>query len=178
MRGQDRRYSLEIPFLDAVLGGKTRITLPDGGMLDVKIPQGTTDQQTIRLRGKGNPGFEGGAAGDALVTLTVRPHPIFRREGNDILITLPITLDEAVLGGKVETPTIEGAVKLTIPKGASSGQTLRMRARGVKSADKPAGDQRVELQIVTPPKGNEELEKFMENWRKTNTYDPRKGMKI
>ena len=109
MRGQDRRYALEIPFMDAVLGGKTRITLPDGGALDVKIPQGTADGQIIRLRGKGSPGFEGGTAGDALVTLSVQPHQLFRREGNDILITLPITLDEAVLGGKVETPTIEEA---------------------------------------------------------------------
>ncbi|MBL4750708.1 MAG: DnaJ domain-containing protein [Amylibacter sp.] len=178
MRGQDKRFSLEIPFMDAVLGGKTRITLPDGGMLDVKIPQGTADGQTIRLRGKGGPGFEGGPTGDALVTLSVRPHPMFHRDGNDILITLPITLDEAVLGGKVEVPTIDGTVKLTIPKAANSGQTLRMRGRGVKPAGKPAGDQRIELQIITPAQGNEELEKFMGNWRKTNAYDPRKGMKI
>lgn len=178
MRGQDRRYALEIGFMDAVLGGKTRITLPDGGMLDVKIPQGTADGQTIRLRGKGDPGFEGGPAGDALVTLSVRPHLLFRREGDDILITLPITLDEAVLGGQVETPTIDGKVKLTIPKGASSGQTLRMRGRGVKPAHKPVGDQRVELRIVTPPEPDTELKDFMEKWRKTNAYDPRKGMKI
>ncbi|MEH6360930.1 MAG: DnaJ C-terminal domain-containing protein, partial [Amylibacter sp.] len=158
--------------------GKTRITLPDGGMLDVKIPQGTADQQTIRLRGKGGPGFEGGPAGDALVNLTVHPHTLFRREGNDILITLPITLDEAVLGGKVETPTIEGAVKLNIPKGASSGQVLRMRGRGVKPAGKPAGDQRVELRIIAPDKIDTKLEEFMGIWRKTNAYDPRKGMKI
>lgn len=176
MRGHDRRYALEIPFMDAVLGGKTRITLPDGGMLDVKIPQGTADQQTIRLRGKGDPGFEGGPAGDALVTLSVRPHPLFRREGNDILITLPITLDEAVLGGKVEAPTIDGTVKLTVPKGASSGQTLRMRGRGVKSAGKSAGDQHVALQIVSPPEIDGELHDFMEKWRKTNSYDPRRGM--
>ncbi len=178
MRGQDRRYALEIPFMDAVLGGKTRITLPDGGVLDVKIPQGTADQQTIRLRGKGDPGFEGGPTGDALVTLSVRAHPTFRREDNDILITLPITLDEAILGGKVETPTIDGNVKLNIPKGASSGQILRMRGRGVKSTGKVAGDQRVELRIVAPDKIDEKLEEFMESWRKTNAYDPRKGIRI
>jgi DnaJ-class molecular chaperone len=178
MRGQDRRYSLEVPFLDAARGGKTRITLPDGGMLEVTIPQGTADGQTIRLRGKGGPGFEGGAAGDALVTLTVRPHPIFRREDNDILITLPITLDEAVLGGKVEAPTIDGTVALNIPKGSSGGQTLRMRGRGVKPIGKPAGDQRVELRIVSPQKIDTELEDFMEKWRKSNAYNPRKGMSI
>ena len=178
MRGQNRRYALEIPFMDAVLGGKTRITLPDGGMLDVIIPQGTADQQTIRLRGKGGPGFEGGPAGDALVNLTVQPHTLFRREGNDILIILPITLDEAVLGGKVETPTIEGTVKLNIPKGASSGQILRMRGRGVKPVGKSAGDQRVELRIIAPDKIDKKLEDFMESWRKTYAYDPRRGMKI
>jgi DnaJ-class molecular chaperone len=177
-RGQDRRYSLEVSFMDAVLGGKTRITLPNGGMLDVKIPKGTADGQTIRLRGKGDAGFEGGTAGDALVTLTVRKHPVFDREGNDILITLPITLDEAVLGGKVETPTIGGTVKLNIPKGASSGQVLRMRGRGVHPVGKSAGDQRVELRIVSPPKIDDELTEFMENWGKKNSYDPRKGMKI
>jgi DnaJ-class molecular chaperone len=177
-RGQDRRYSLEVPFMDAALGGKTRITLPNGGMLDVKTPKGTADGQTIRLRGKGDAGFEGGTPGDALVTLTVRKHPIFGRDGNDILITLPITLDEAVLGGKVETPTIEGTVKLNIPKGANSGQTLRMRGRGVHPAGKSAGDQRVELRIVSPPKIDAELEEFMEMWGEKNTYDPRKGMRI
>ncbi|MFK5996488.1 MAG: DnaJ C-terminal domain-containing protein [Rhodobacterales bacterium] len=177
-QGQDRRYALEVSFMDAALGGKTRITLPNGGMLEVKIPQGTADGQTIRLRGKGDAGFEGGKAGDALVKLSVRKHPVFSRDGNDILLTLPITLDEAVLGGKVDTPTIDGMVKLNIPKGASSGQTLRMRGRGVKQGGKPAGDQRVELRIIAPPKIDAELHDFMEKWRKKNAYDPRKGMKI
>jgi DnaJ-class molecular chaperone len=177
-RGQDKRYSLEVPFLDAVNGGKTRITLPTGGNLEVTIPQGSADGQTIRLRGKGGPGFEGGSAGDALVTLTVRPHPLFNRDGNDIVITLPISLDGAILGGKVETPTIGGTVKLTIPKGASGGQVLRMRGRGVKPVGGTKhGDQRVELRIIAPPTIDDELIEFMEKWRKTNSYDPRKGMK-
>ena len=108
----------------------------------------------------------------------MRPHPIFRREGDDIVVTLPITFDEAVLGGKVEAPTIDGTVKLTIPKGATSGQVLRLRGRGVKSArKKTAGDQRVELLIVAPPKNDEALEAFMRDWRETHAYDPRKGMK-
>lgn len=177
-RGQDRRYALEVPFLDAANGGTTRITLPEGGTLDVKIPAGTDDQQTIRLRGKGEPGFGGGPAGDALITLTVRPHPVFRRDGADILMTLPITLDEAVLGGKVEVPTIDGYVKLSIPKGASSGQTLRLRGRGVKPVGSSTrGDQKVELRIVAPPEIDDALAAFMEGWRKTHAYDPRKGMK-
>lgn len=176
--GPDIRYSLDVPFLDAVKGGKTRITLPDGSALEVRIPEGTQDGQTIRLRGKGAPGFGGGRAGDALVTLTLRKHPVFSREGDDILVTLPITLDEAVLGAKVEAPTIDGPVSLTIPKGASSGQTLRLRGRGAKkSAGSGRGDQKVELRIVMPPKIDPALADFMQEWAKSNAYDPRKGMK-
>lgn len=176
-RGSDAHYALEVAFLDAARGGKTRITMPDGASLEVKIPRGTAEGQTIRLRGKGHPGFGGGPPGDALVTLSVRPHPLFRRDGNDILVTLPITIDEAILGGKVEVPTIEGSVKLTIPKGARSGQVLRLRGRGVTPARGAAGDQRVELSIAAPPKIDPELAAFMESWRKRNGYDPRKGMK-
>lgn len=175
--GPDHRYALEVSFLDAVKGGSTIITLPDGSTLDVKIPQGTADGQTIRLRGKGGPGIGGGPAGNALVSLSVGTHPIFRRDENDIAVTLPITLDEAILGGKVQVPTIDGTVNLNIPKGASSGQILRLRGRGVKIAkrDQP-GDQLVELRIVTPPEIDDELAEFMENWRQKNAYDPRKGM--
>ncbi|MEO9779486.1 MAG: J domain-containing protein [Sedimentitalea sp.] len=175
-RGQDARYALEVDFLTAVNGGKTRITLPDGQGLGVAIPQGTQDGQTIRLRGKGSPGFGDGPAGDALVTLSVREHRLFRRDGNDIVLTLPITVDEAVLGAKVATPTIDGSVNLSIPKGASSGQVLRLRGRGVKPVKGTAGDQRVELSIVMPPEIDDELARFMETWRDTHRYDPRKGM--
>jgi DnaJ-class molecular chaperone len=171
-RGADQRYMLSVPFLDAVRGGKTQITLPDGAAIEVKIPEGTTDGQVIRLRGKGGQGHGNGPAGDALVTLNVASHPMFERDGNDILITLPITLDEAVLGGKVATPTISGTVNLSIPKGATSGQTMRLRGRGVKGR----GDQMVTFSIATPPKIDAELAKFMESWRKSNAYDPRKGM--
>lgn len=178
-RGQDAQYTLEVDFLQAVNGGKTRITLPNGQGLEVTIPRGTADGQTIRLRGKGGPGLGDGPPGDALVTLTVRPHKLFRRDGNDIVITLPITLDEAVLGGKVTAPTIDGSVSLTIPKGASSGQVLRLRGRGVQPASKGArGDQRVELSIVAPPRIDDKLADFMEGWRKDNAYDPRRGMNV
>jgi DnaJ-class molecular chaperone len=177
-RGADRHYTMEVPFLDAVNGGTTRITLPEGGTLDVKIPKGTDDGRTIRLRGKGAPGYGKGKPGDALVTIYVRPHPTFRREGDDIFITLPISLDEAVLGGKVQVPTIDGSVQLTIPKGASSGQKLRMRGRGVKGwTSTKRGDQIVELKIVSPPVVDDELAEFMEKWRKKHKYNPRKGMK-
>ena len=172
--GPDARYTLEVPFLDAARGAETRITLPDGHSLAVKIPRGTEDGQTLRLRGKGGPGFGGGPAGDALITVMVRPHPVFRREGDDILMTLPITIDEALLGGKVTTPTIDGPVGLTILPGASSGQILRLRGRGIeRPRQKTKGDQRVELQIVVQGPPDSDLRDFLTSWRKKQTFDPR-----
>ncbi len=174
-RGADAGFMLEVDFIAAAKGGKKRITLPSGDNLEVKIPQGTTDGQTIRLRGKGGEGHGKGARGDAYVTISVAAHKFFRRQDDDILISLPITIAEATLGGKVATPTIHGSVNLSIPKGANSGQTLRLRGRGVKRGD-TAGDQKVELRIVMPPKIDDELEEFMQGWAKTHGYDPRKGM--
>ncbi len=175
MRGQDQHFTLEIGFLDAIYGATKRLTLPGGGPMEVTIPQGVQDGQTIRLRGKGAPGLGDGPAGDALVTITVAPHPVFRRTGDDIEIDLPITMAEAILGGKVETPTIDGPVALTIPKGASSGQTLRLRGRGVKRGDK-RGDQRVTLKIVSPPEVDDDLRDFFVKWSAEHGHDPRKGM--
>jgi len=172
--GQDVRYSLDVPFLDAARGAETRITLPDGQSLAVRIPQGTEDGQMLRLRGKGAPGYGGGPAGDALISIVVRPHPVFRRDGDDILLPLPITLDEAILGGKVTTPTIDGPVGLTVPAGASSGRVLRLRGRGISRAgQKTKGDQRVELKIVVPPDPDAGLRAFLSDWRKTHAFDPR-----
>ncbi|OWY11324.1 molecular chaperone DnaJ [Thioclava sp. F42-5] len=173
-RGADARYSLNVPFLDAARGAETHITLPDGQSLTVKIPRGTEDGQTLRLRGKGAPGYGGAPAGDALITVLVGAHPVFDRDGDDILVTLPITIEEAVLGGKVTTPTIDGPVGLTIPAGANSGQVLRLRGRGIANAKrKTKGDQRVELKIVTPPSIDENLRNFLTEWRKTHRFDPR-----
>ena len=175
-RGADARYSLQVRFLDAARGAKLPITLPDGGSLTVTLPAGCVDGQTLRLRGKGGPGYGDAPAGDALVTITVAPHPVFRREGDDIHITLPITIDEAILGGKVTAPTLGGAVSVTIPKGASSGQTLRLRGRGVARAGAAKGDQLIDLRIVAPSAIDGELTDFMQNWRKTHADDPRKAM--
>lgn len=175
-RGADAHYALEVPFVEAATGGSMRITLPDGGDLEVKIPKGVAEGQTLRLRGKGGPGHGEGAAGDAYVTVSIRPHRVFSRVEDDIVMTLPITIDEAVLGGKVEVPTIDGPVKVTIPKGASSGQTLRLRGRGIAAKGRDAGDQRIELKIVMPKAVDDDLARFMEEWRKTHDYDPRKGV--
>ncbi|MFC2967588.1 DnaJ C-terminal domain-containing protein [Acidimangrovimonas pyrenivorans] len=176
-RGADAHYALEVPFLTAATGGAMRISLPGGGDLEVKIPKGVADGQTLRLRGKGGPGQGGGATGDAYVTLSVRPHPVFRRAGDDIAMTLPITLDEAVLGAKVEVPTIAGPVKVTVPKGATGGQVLRLRGRGIAAPGRAVGDQLVELKIAMPQEVDDDLARFMEEWRKTHGYDPRKGGK-
>ncbi len=174
-RGPDRRYHLEVPFLDAARGAKSRITLPDGSALEVSIPAGTTDGQALRLRGKGGAGLGGGPSGDALITVSVGEHPVFRREGDDIHVTLPISIDEAVLGGKVTAPTIDGPVSVTIPPGASGGRTLRLKGRGTGRSGK-RGDQLVELRVVLPETVDPDLKAFMEEWRKSRRYDPRKGM--
>ncbi len=173
--GRDLGFTLEVPFLDAARGGTSRITLPGGGPMDVAIPTGLRDGQTLRLRGKGGIGHGGGPPGDAQVTVTVRPHPVFRRDGDDILITLPITMDEAVLGAKVQVPTIGGDVALTIPKGSSGGKVMRLRGRGVRGRDAP-GDQLVELCIVVPKGDDSALTAFMETWRKPGRDDPREAM--
>ena len=174
-RGQDIGYTLEVPFLDAARGGSAHITLPGEGMIDLKIPEGLRDGQTLRLRGKGGEGFGGGPRGDAQVKIRVRPHPLFRREDDDIHLVLPISLSEAVLGAKVTVPTIHGDVALTIPKGASSGKMLRLRGRGVKRKGK-AGDQLVELRVMLPETVDDTLAACIEQWAKTHDEDPRADM--
>ncbi|MCA0908318.1 J domain-containing protein [Ruegeria marisrubri] len=177
--GHNLNYSLQISFLDSVFGASQKLTLPDGDRIEVKIPAGITDGQTIRLRGKGAPGYGEGPPGDALVTVSVAKHPVFERQGDDIHITLPITIDEAILGGKVPAPTIDGGVNVNVPAGTSSGKTLRLRGKGVKKRGSSArGDQLIELTIATPDKIDDELKQFMETWRQKHRYDPRKGMQL
>jgi DnaJ-class molecular chaperone len=176
MRGSDAQYRLDIDFLDAVNGTKTRTTLPDGGTLDVTIPPGVADGQVLRLRGKGNPGIGEGEPGDALIEIHVRPHPVFKREGNDIVLEVPITFDEAVLGGKIEVPTIGGRVFATVPPGSNTGQTLRLKGRGIKTKGS-AGDQLVKLSIILPDRIDDDLKRFAETWREAHRYDPRRKLK-
>ncbi|HEX2446665.1 MAG TPA: DnaJ C-terminal domain-containing protein [Methyloceanibacter sp.] len=176
MRGSDAQYRLEVNFLDAVNGTKTRITLPDGGTLDVTIPPGVTDGQVLRLRGKGGPGIGEGEPGDALIEIAVKPHPVFKREGDDIVVEVPISFDEAVIGGKVEVPTISGRVSVTVPAGANTGQTLRLKGRGIKRGT-AAGDQLVKLSVVMPERMDEELKSFAEKWRESHRYDPRRKLR-
>jgi DnaJ-class molecular chaperone len=172
--GAHARFTLDVPFLDAAKGTQTHITLPDGQHLAVKIPRGTEDGQTLRLRGKGAEGFGGGSAGDALITVLVQPHTVFQRDGNDILMTLPISFDEAILGGKVTAPTIDGPVEVNVPANASTGRVLRLRARGIERAGANIkGDQMITLKIVVPPVPDESLRAFLSEWRTTQSFDPR-----
>jgi DnaJ-class molecular chaperone len=174
MRGSDVHYRLELDFLDAINGGKRQITLPDGSVLDVNIPAGTNDGQILRLRGKGRPGVGGGPAGDALVGIEVRPHRIFTRKGDDIHVDLPISLSEAVLGGKVKVPTPTGSVTMTVPKWSNTGTVLRLRGKGVPRVDGSKGDEFVMLKVMLPEKPDPELEKFISQWR--GAYTPRQAM--
>jgi DnaJ-class molecular chaperone len=177
MRGQDAQYRLEIDFLEAVNGAKKRITLPDGGTLDVTIPAGVEEGQVMRLKGKGMPGLGGAEPGDALVEILVRPHPVFKREGDDILVEVPITFDEAVLGGKVEVPTITGTVSATVPAGSNTGKTLRLKGRGIKRKNGKHGDELVKLIVVMPERIDEGLKTFAEEWRDKHRYDPRRKLR-
>jgi DnaJ-class molecular chaperone len=172
-RGRDVRYTLEIDFVEGVLGAKKRVTLPDGGVLDLNVPEGMSDGQVLRLRGRGQPSPAGGEAGDALVEIRVRPHRDFKRQDDDILVELPITIDEAVLGAKVEVPTVGGRVQLTIPKGTSSGQVLRLKGKGVKNNTTGiVGDELVTVRIVLPDVIDDSLSYFLSEWRQKHRYDP------
>ena len=151
--------------------------MPDGRALDISIPEGTADGQTLRLRGQGMAGSGKAPAGDAYVEIAVRPHPMFQREGDDILIQLPISIDEAVLGGKLTVPTIGGRVAMMVPSGSTSGQILRLRGKGVHYPTRGTrGDQLVELRIAMPARIDPELSEFMTRWRQTHAYDPRANM--
>jgi DnaJ-class molecular chaperone len=177
MRGQDVQYRLALDFLDAVNGGKQQLTLPDGSVLDVNIPAGTREGQILRLRGKGRPGIGGGPPGDALIEIDVRPHPFFTRKGDDIHVELPVSLGEAVLGGKVKVPTPSGSVTMSVPKWANSGRVLRLKGKGVARANGSHGDEYVTLKLMLPDKPDAELEKFVAQWPGKD-YDPRKGMAV
>lgn len=173
-RGADRSYKITVDFLDAAKGATRRINLPGGKMLDVRIPAGIEDGKQIRLKGQGHAGLHGGPAGDALIEVSVREHPYFRRDGHDIRLDLPISLPEAVLGARIEVPTIDGKVTMTIPRNASSGRTMRLKGKGIVKGKGPdRGDQYVNLLIVLPEEPDPDLEKAIEKWQKAHDYDVR-----
>ena len=174
-RGADVSYTAPIGFLDAATGAKKRIRLSDGKVLDMKIPPGTEDRQTLRLKGQGQAGEGGGTAGDAFVEVHIEPHSFFTRKDSDIHLELPVTLQEAVLGATVQVPTVHGKVSMKIPAGSNTGATLRLNGKGTR--DRKAGtkgDQYVKLKVILPDKPDAKLKDFVERWAKTHDYNPRR----
>jgi len=175
--GQNQQYMLTIEFLDAVNGATRRLTLPDGGVLDVKIPPGTSDGQILRLRHKGGAGRNGGPNGDALIELHVEPHRFFVRDGQDIRLELPVTLAEAVLGAAVEVPTPSGPVRMRVPAHSDTGTELRLRGKGVPAHGAlPAGALYAKLRVVLG-KPDAALEEFLRGWTPEHAVDPRVGLR-
>jgi DnaJ-class molecular chaperone len=166
-RGADRRYRIEIDFVTAALGGRQRLQLDGGRAIEVVVPPGAEHGSTLRLKGQGGKGSSG--AGDALVELAIRPHPLFTRKGNDVHVELPISVPEAVLGASVPVPTIDGPVRITVPAGSNSGRTLRLRGRGIAQPEGQRGDQYVRLLVILPGAPDAELEA----WAKRRNYDVR-----
>lgn len=175
--GADLRYNIEVDFLDAARGATRDVTMPDGRAIELRIPAGLRDGQVLRLKGKGAPGLHGGPSGDAYVEARVRPHPLFSRNGDDIEIELPISFDEAVLGDRVEVPTIWGPVSMKLPESASSGQRVRLKGKGIRRAKRPAGDQYVQLSIQLPKRVDAEMKALAKRWKEHVRHDPRDGMK-
>ena len=173
-KGADVSYAVDVDFLEAAAGATKRIRLGDGKTLDVRIPPGTEDGQSLRLKGQGLPGIGGAPSGDALIQVAVRAHPQFSRDGSNITLELPVSLQEAVLGAAITVPTVAGKVSMKIPAGSNSGTTLRLKGKGIPGrGDKAAGDQFVRLQVMLPDSQDEELKRFVEGWSKNNQYDPR-----
>ncbi|WP_304219086.1 DnaJ C-terminal domain-containing protein [Phenylobacterium aquaticum] len=171
-RGADVRAKLEIDLEEAIQGGKKRIAFSDGRTIDVSIPKGAEDGQTLRLKGQGSPGRSG--PGDALIDLAIRPHPVFKREGDTLMMDLLVSVPDAVLGGKVQAPTPDGAVTLTVPKGANSGQALRLKGKGLSNAVGKRGDLIARIVLMLPEAPDPELESFAERWRSERPYTPRR----
>ena len=172
-RGHDLEFRLPIEFIDSIAGANKRLTLPDGGTLDVTIPPGIVEGQVLRLRGKGAPGSGKGGFGDALIEVEIKPDRFFTREGDDIHLELPVTLTEAVLGGRIKVPTPTGAVTMAVPKGSNTGTVLRLRGKGAPRHAGGHGDQLVKLKVILPKEPDPELEAFVSGWENGKTYNPR-----
>lgn len=176
MRGADQHYMLTIDFLESINGAKKRLQLAPDTSLDVTIPPGLRDGQILRLKEQGGEGVGGGQRGDALIEVHVAPHPVFRREGDDIHIELPVTIAEALLGSKISVPTSDGAVTMTVPPGSNTGTRLRLRGKGAPKADGGRGDEYVTLKLMLPEGGDKALADFLRTWAPQHPYDPRRAM--
>jgi DnaJ-class molecular chaperone len=172
-QSRDIQAALTITLPEAAGGTTKRVHLPSGKDVEVKIPAGLADGQQIRLRGQGLPGP--GGPGDVLISVTIAPHPVFNRDGNDLRIDLPVTLYEAVLGAKVRVPTLTGAVDLAVPAGSSSGRIFRLKGKGLKGKT-GQGDLYATIRIVLPEQGDPELDELMRRWRDNKPYNPRRDI--
>jgi len=174
-RGADISYRLAVPFEEAATLKPQRITLANGKTIDVKLPNGVESGTQMRLAGQGEAGS--GGSGDAIITIDIRPHRFFKREEDDVLLDLPVSIDEAVPGAKVKVPTVDGAVMLGIPKGSSSGKTLRLKGKGFHRKDGSRGDQLVTVMIDIPG-DDAELEAFVEKWQGKGKRNPRANLGV
>jgi DnaJ-class molecular chaperone len=172
-RGEDVTASVSISLSEAVKGTVARVTLPTGRTLEVSVPAGIEDGKQIRLKRQGHGSPLGGEPGDALVTVRIAKHPFFRIDGRDLRLDLPVTLYEAVLGAKVNVPTLEATVELAVPAGSNGGRTLRLRGKGLPSAQGTRGDLLVTLRIVLPEESDSELTSLMRKWESQKPYNPR-----
>ncbi|HTU10820.1 MAG TPA: J domain-containing protein [Allosphingosinicella sp.] len=173
-KGADVAYRLDVSFEDAARLAGQRVTLSSGKTLDIKLPPGVEDGTKIRLAGQGEAGP--GGNGDALVTIGIRPHRFYKREGDNIRLDLPVAIDEAVLGGKVRVPTVDGPVMLSVPKGSSSGKVLRLKGKGFTGKAGARGDQLVTLQVDVPD--DAELATFLEGWSGKGRTNPRADLGV
>ncbi len=173
-RGADLAYRLEVTFDDAASLKEQRVTMGSGKTLDIKLPPGVEDGAKIRLAGQGQEGPAG--KGDAIVTIFIRPHPFFRRDGDNIRLDLPVALDEAVLGAKVRVPTVDGPVMLSVPKGSSSGKVLRLKGKGFHGRGGKRGDQLVTLMVDVPD--DPDLVRFLESWSGKGRGNPRQALGV
>jgi DnaJ-class molecular chaperone len=174
-RGADVSYTVTVGFVEAAVGAKKRVRLADGKTLEVSLPAGAEERQTLRLKGQGMPGLGGAPAGDAYIEVHIESHAFFTRKDNNIHLALPVTLQEAVIGASIEVPTVHGAVSVKVPAGSNTGTTLRLKGKGVvdrKSGQK--GDQYIKLKVVLPDKPDEELKRFVKRWSESHAYDPRR----
>lgn len=174
-RGENVAYRLQVPFVEAATLEPQRVTLADGKTLDLKLPAGVKTGTQMKLAGKGEQGP--GGAGDAILTIEVQPHKFFTRDGDDVRLELPITLAEAVLGGSIKAPTVDKPVMLTIPKGTTSGKTLRLKGKGFHKKGGTRGDQLVTLMIDIPA-SDAALTAFVENWDGREAGNPRGSMGV
>lgn len=172
--GQDHLYKMEIDLKDAVLGAEKEIMLADGKRLKVKIPAGISNTEKLRFKNQGGPGTGKGKAGDAYIEILIKPSEVFKINGSNLEIEIPLGLDEAINGAKIKVPTIEGTVNVTIPPGVNSGARLRIKGKGIPSGkDKIRGDQIVIVKLVLPDHVDDELREFIKTWSKKHSYNPR-----